>query len=279
MAHVAVLASAAHKKFGKKDERLSPLPPQLTSTAHLAIAPTLTSCPTGNFGGIDENAADDQGEQTDPSLDYAVSATTINMGAGTGGAAGYDVKRTAEPAKCCRGAIILDTAYVKWERKGNRTGALKHGDCTNLDEAMPRYPSCCAHTFNLGVTDEATATRLLRQVRQQRVRDARERCEAATPTTAAPMTRPQPSSAPARPVTLSAKADEAAAKAQINPAAPSYQAKLCRLDITESSAPNPQVPVPTTNASNRTVRRPHRSFRPQSWSSPSGVRGRKSARL
>eukprot|EP00965_Chrysotila_dentata_P061987 2053896-Pleurochrysis_carterae.AAC.1 len=45
----------------------------------------------------------------------------------------------------------------------------------NYDNEIRRevegYPNCRAYSFNAGVTDEATATRLLRQVREQRLRD------------------------------------------------------------------------------------------------------------
>eukprot|EP00965_Chrysotila_dentata_P164485 5430317-Pleurochrysis_carterae.AAC.9 len=142
--------------------------------------------------GVDENSVDDQGEQTDPTLEYTISATTINVGAGTGYAAGHDedepegqlnqqnsvaaamaqTRSDMETApisnlqEAMPKTIALDVPLAKsWYTiiGGHFEGVQFGNDDHDIrQEQVKGYPNCRAHDFNPGTTDGVTATRLLR---------------------------------------------------------------------------------------------------------------------
>eukprot|EP00965_Chrysotila_dentata_P031569 1052752-Pleurochrysis_carterae.AAC.1 len=60
-----------------------------------------------------------------------------------------------------------------------------------ISAEISAYPNCRIFGAAAGVTDEASASQLLREVRKQRVRDAMEGYEL-TMATPAPIPRPQP---------------------------------------------------------------------------------------
>eukprot|EP00965_Chrysotila_dentata_P182719 6033253-Pleurochrysis_carterae.AAC.2 len=80
-----------------------------------------------------------------------------------------------------------------------------------IRQDVERYANCRAYGPSASVTDEATATRRLREAREQRVRNAREHQQATT-LTPAPVPNPRPASAPAKPTTAMAEAEQGDAK-------------------------------------------------------------------
>eukprot|EP00965_Chrysotila_dentata_P137166 4536963-Pleurochrysis_carterae.AAC.1 len=67
-----------------------------------------------------------------------------------------------------------------------------------IRQDVERYANCRAYGLNAGVVHEMTATRKLREAREQRLHDTREQ-QQTTSLTPAPPPRPKSASAPAKP--------------------------------------------------------------------------------
>eukprot|EP00965_Chrysotila_dentata_P188411 6172719-Pleurochrysis_carterae.AAC.3 len=74
----------------------------------------------------------------------------------------------------------------------------------DIRQDAERCANCLAYGPNAGVVDETTATRMLREAREQRFHDAREQQQTMS-LTPAPAPRPKPASAPAKPAVAHAE--------------------------------------------------------------------------